>query len=101
LITIAISIVTAIGSTAIYIHDLMREMNTLRTDVNTLSQRIDARASKAEVNALSQRIDIMSQQLKRVSPVTSREVDFWNGVETQQCEKGSFMVGARIGIGAQ
>ncbi len=54
---------------------------------------------KAQVNTLSQQINMISQQMTRVSPVTSRDVDFWNGVETQQCEKGSFMVGARIGIG--
>jgi len=74
IITIAISVISAIASTAIYINGLVADIHTLKDQVNG-----------------------MSQQLKQISPVTTRAVDAWNGRETQQCEKGSVMVGARIG----
>jgi hypothetical protein len=74
LVTIAVSAVTAIASAAIYLHVLLGEFSALQAQVLQISQ-----------------------QLKRVSPTTRREVDHWNGTEDQKCEPGSVMVGARIG----
>jgi hypothetical protein len=74
LITIVVSIVTAIASTAIYIHDRNRDISDLITEVNTISTA-----------------------LKRVSATTSQNVDF-NGNGPSQCPNGSFMVGVRISV---
>jgi len=74
LITIVVSIVTAIASTAIYINNLNREVSGLETEVNA-----------------------MSNQLKQVSTPTSQNVDF-NGNGPSQCENGSFMIGIRISV---
>jgi hypothetical protein len=74
LVTVGVSIVTAIGSTAIYVHDLIGRVTTLEVQANT-----------------------MSQQLKRVSAVTTKPADF-NGNATPQCDNGSFMVGTRFGV---
>ncbi|KRQ16850.1 hypothetical protein [Bradyrhizobium manausense] len=74
--TAAVSIITALVSTAIYVHDLI-----------------------GRIDSLEKKVDRMAQQLSVVSPVTSRPVDHWNGTEDQKCEPGSVMVGARIGSG--
>src|SRR5262245_40001378 len=71
LITIVVSIVTAIASTAIYINDLVRT-----------------------VKALDKQVTAMSNQLKW-SKYTSKPVEHWNSTEDQHCDPGSFMVGAR------
>jgi hypothetical protein len=76
LLTVAVSIVTAIGSTAIYVHDLISRVNALETQVNTISQ-----------------------QLKQVSVGKMGPDDVFNGGGTQKCDPGNFMVGIRIGIG--
>ena len=77
LLTVAVSIVTAIGSTAIYVHDLIAKVNALEVQVNTISQ-----------------------QLKRVNVGEMGPDDLFNGGGTQKCAPGNFMVGIRIGIGA-
>jgi hypothetical protein len=74
LITIAVSIVTAIASTAIYISNRNREITDLET-----------------------KVDSISKQLKVVSALTQQNVDF-NGNGPSQCGNGSFMVGIRISV---
>ena len=72
--TIFVSVVTAIASTAIYVHDLIQRVDALEGQVNS-----------------------MSQQLKQVSSATRFNFDF-NGSADPICADGSFLRGLRFGV---
>jgi hypothetical protein len=105
LITIGVSVVTAITSTAVYINNLISKVSILDTKVSTLKTKIStlepkAIALEAKVSTLEPIVVTMSTQLRRVSaPLPPGPVDYYNGSRTQQCEPGTFVVGLRIGIG--
>jgi ABC-type phosphate transport system substrate-binding protein len=70
-------IVAAIVSAAIYVHDVSGRLEKLETQVT-----------------------MMSQQLKRVTPVTTKWVESFNGRVMPQCDIGSFMAGVQITVHA-
>jgi hypothetical protein len=74
LIVVGFSMMAAIITFAIYVHDLL-----------------------ARVDRLDAQVQSMSQQLRKVSPTAKRQVAAWNTSEGEKCETGSVMVGAAIG----
>lgn len=74
LLTISGSILAAIVSASIYVHD-----------------------NVSKLTALEARVAAMSQQLSRTSPIIIKGANF-NGFSTPQCDSHSFIVGLRIGV---
>jgi hypothetical protein len=99
IITIVISVVTAISSTAIYINNLNRTVADLKTQVGTMASAVAHIPDlNRDVTNLTTKVNTMSQQLKRVSSDTPMNQDYFNGTSTPHCESGSFIDGIRFGV---